>query len=88
MFMQHNVRPELNAQKCSLNSATAKPELGRTRGLQEHGLFGDETPLLLMSDMAATKFVCILLPCRANQERQNPDILIAVTELPTGLFLF
>jgi hypothetical protein len=41
-----------------------------------------------MSEMAATEFVDIFLLCRANQERRNPDILVAVTEVPTGLFPF
>jgi hypothetical protein len=72
--MQRNVRPKFNAQKCGFNSATAKPELGRTRRLQEHRHFGDETPSLSMSDMAATEFVCILLLCRADQVHQNPDV--------------
>jgi hypothetical protein len=81
-------RPKFNAQKCSFTSVTARPEPGWTRGLQECPLFGDKTPSLLTSEMAATEFVYIVLLRRANQEHRNPETLTTVTERSAGLFHF
>jgi hypothetical protein len=45
-----------------------------------------ETPSILISDVAAPEFGCILSLRRANHEHQNPDILTTMTELPFRLF--